>query len=71
MNDGRYPFEVPMDNPEVVEVGCTRHDPRELEIIKDRKVGIHKKIVSGLTNCKRFTSGLDLVYPITFPFFIQ
>ena len=70
VNDRWYPFEIPVNNPQVVEVGCARHDLRELEAIEN-KVGIQEDIVSGLTNCKRFTSGLDLVYPITFPFFIQ
>ena len=60
-----------MDNPEVMEVGRTGHDPAELEVIEDRKVGVRKETASGLTNCKRFTSGLDLVYSITFPFCIQ
>ena len=59
-----------MDDPQVVKVGRAGHDLGELNVIKDRKVGAREK-TSGLTNCKRFAFGLDLVYPITFPFFIQ
>lgn len=56
-----------MNNPELVKVGCTGHDPGELTAITDRKSGIREESVSGLTSCKRFTSGLYLVYSITFP----
>ena len=60
-----------MNNPELVEIGRTRHDLGELKVIKDRKVGIREETANGLTNRKRFTSGLDLVYSITFPFCIH
>jgi hypothetical protein len=60
-----------MNNPELVKVGRTGHDLGELRAIKDRKSEVCKEVTSGLTNCKRFTSGLDLVYSITFPFRIQ
>ena len=59
-----------MNNPEIVKVGRAGHDLRELQVVKNRD-GIRKDIVSGLTNRKRFTSGLALVYSITFPFCIQ
>ena len=59
-----------MDNPEVVKVAYTRHDPRQLRTIKSSKDGIGRR-VNGLTSCKRFAAGLDLVYSITFPFCIQ
>jgi len=65
------PFKISMNDPELVKVGCAGHDLRELKTIKDRKCGIGGEIASGLTNCKRFTSGFDLVYSITFPFRIQ
>jgi hypothetical protein len=60
-----------MNNSELVKVGRTGHDLRELKVIKDRKSGIRRKTASGLTNSRRFASGLDLVYSITFPFRIQ
>ena len=60
-----------MNDPELVKVGHTRHDPRKLMSVKDCESGIYEKMASGLTSCKRFTSGLDLVYSITFPFRIQ
>jgi hypothetical protein len=60
-----------MNNPELVKVGRTGHDLRELNVIKDRKNGDHGKTSSGLTNRRRFASGFDLVYSITFPFRIQ
>ena len=30
-----YPFEIPMNNPEVVKVTHTGHSPRQLRTIKD------------------------------------
>ena len=65
-----YPFEVSMNNPEVVKITHTGHDPRQLRTIKNIKDGI-RKTASGLTSCKRFAPGLDLAYSITFPFGIQ
>ena len=65
-----YPFEVSVNDPEAVKVTRAGHDPGELQTIKnagDRT----RKTASGLTSCKRFAPGLDLVYSITFPFFIQ
>ena len=66
-----YPFEIPMNDPEFVEVGCTGHDLGELKVVRDRKNGCRGETASRRTNCKRFTSGLDLAYSITFPFCIQ
>ena len=60
-----------MNNPEVVEVGCAGHDFKELEVIEDCEVENREQTASGLTNRKRFAAGLDLAYPITFPFCIQ
>ena len=60
-----------MNNPEVVEVGRAGHDPRELKVVNNRKVGACEEIASRFTNRKRFTSGLDLVYCITSPFSTQ
>ena len=59
-----------MNNTEVVQVDRAGHNPRELKVVED-KVEICEETASGLTNCKRFTSGLALVYSITFPFCIQ
>ena len=66
-----YPFEIPMNNPEFVEVGRTGHDLGELRVVRDCKNGSCEETASRRTNCKRFTSGLDLVYSVTFPFRIQ
>jgi hypothetical protein len=60
-----------MNNPERMKVGHTGHDLRKLNVIKNRKCGIRGRIANELTNSKRFTSGLDLAYSITFPFRIQ
>ena len=60
-----------MNNPKVVDVGHAGHDLRELYVIEERKVVIREEAASGLTNHKRLTSGLDLVYSIMFPFRIQ
>lgn len=60
-----------MNNPEPVKIGRTRHDFRELQVIRKSKGGIYGKAASGLTNWRRFTIGLDLAYSITFPFRIQ
>ena len=65
------PFKISVDDPKLVKVGCTRHDPRELTTMKDRKNRIGEESTSDLTNSKRFASGLDLVYSMTFPFRIQ
>ena len=65
------PFEIPMNNPELVKVCCAGHDPRKLTVMKGRKSGIGKESASRLTNLKRFTSRLDFVYSIRFPFRIQ
>jgi len=65
------PFEIPVNDPDLVKVGRAGHDPRELKTMRNRKSGIGEGTANGLTNCKRFTSGLDLVYSITFPFCIQ
>ena len=59
-----------MNNPEIVQVGRAGHYFRELKVIDD-EIGIREKTTSGLTNCKRFASGLALVYSITSPFCIQ
>jgi len=66
-----YPFEIPMNNPEFVKVGCTGHDLGELNVVRDYKNGGREETESRRTKCKRFTSGLDLVYSITFPFRIH
>jgi len=60
-----------MNDPEFVEVGCTGHDLGELKVVRDCKNGSRGETASRRTNCKRFASGLDLVYSITFPFRIQ
>lgn len=60
-----------MNNPKLVKVCHTGHDLSELKVVKNRKSRICGKTASRLTNSKRFTSGLDLVYSITFPFCIQ
>jgi hypothetical protein len=60
-----------MNNPECMKVGRTRHDLRELRVVRDRKSGIRRETTKGLTNNRRFASGFDLVYSITFPFRIQ
>jgi len=60
-----------VNNPELVEIGRARHDLGELKAIKDREAGFRKETGSGLTNRKRFTSGFDLAYSITFPFCIH
>ena len=65
------PLEIAMNDSELMKVGRARHDPRELKTVMGRKSGTGEELASGLTNCKRFTSGLDLVYSITFPFRIQ
>ena len=62
-----YPFEVSMNNPEVVKVTHTGHNPRQL---RNAQGGIRKR-ASGLTSSKRFAPGLDLAYSITVPFCIQ
>ena len=60
-----------MNNSEFVEVGCTGHNLGELKAIEDCKNRSHEEAASRRTNCRRFTSGLDLVYSVTFPFRIQ
>ena len=60
-----------MYNPDLVKVGSAQHDLRELKVIRDGKAGVREETASRLTSRKRFTSGLDLVYSITFPFRIQ
>ena len=65
-----YPFEVSVNNPEAVKVTHARSDPRQLWTTKSTEDGIRKS-TGGLTSCKRFALGLDLVYSITFPFCIQ
>ena len=65
-----YPFEVTVNNPEAVKVAHAGSDPGQLWTIKNGKCGI-RKTASGLTSCRRFAPGLDLVYSITFPCFIQ
>ena len=60
-----------MNDPKLVKVGRTGHDPGELGAINDYKTGNREETGSGLTNFKRFTSGLDLVYSMTFPFRIK
>jgi len=54
-----------MNGLELVEVGHTRHDLGELEDIDESMK--RSEIASGLTNPKRFASGWDLAYSITFP----
>jgi len=72
MDARRYPFDISVNNPELVEIGCARHDSGELRAIKDRKASILERPASSrLTNRNRFTSGLDLAYSITFPFCIH
>ena len=66
-----YPFDISVNNPKLVEIGRARHDLGELKVIEDREAGIREEKESGLTNRKRFTSGLDLVYSTTFPFCIH
>jgi len=65
------PFKISVDDPELVKVGRAGHDPRELTATNNRKSGLGEGTAWRLTNCKRFTSGFDLVYSITFPFRIQ
>ena len=65
------PFEIPMNDPELVKICCAGHDSRKLTDMRHRKSGIGKETADRITNCKRFTSGLDLVYSIRFPFRIQ
>ena len=67
----RYPFKISVNNSELVKVYHPGNDPSELESIKHRKRGIRGETVSGLTNSRRFASGLDLVYSITFPLCIH
>ena len=67
----RHPFEISMNNPELVEVGSPGHYFRELKDVEDNECGRHGEAAGGLANCNRFTSGLDLVYSTTFPFCIQ
>ena len=54
-----------------MDVGRAGRNFGELYIIERCKVGTRKETASGLTNRKRFTSGLDLVYSITLPYCIQ
>ena len=63
----RYPFEISVDNSELVKVYHPRHDLSKLKDIKDRKGEIRGETVSGLTNSKRFAFVLDLVYSVAFP----
>ena len=65
-----YPFEISVNNPQVMKVTYTGHDPGKLRTIKNTEDDI-RKTAGGLTNYKRFAPGLDLVYCITFPFCIQ
>jgi len=65
------PFKISVDDPELVKVGRAGHDPRKLTTTNNRKSGFGEGTARRLTNCKRFTSGLDLVYSITFPLHIQ
>ena len=65
-----YPFEVSVNNPEAVKVAHTGHDPKQLRTTENTEDEI-METANELTNCKRFASGLDLVYSITFPFCIQ
>ena len=59
-----------MNDTEVVEVTRAGHNSKELQTINNTE-GEFRKTASGLTSCKRFAPGLDLVYSITFPFCIQ
>lgn len=70
-NGRLYLSEIPMRNHKLVKVLHAGYGPRGLRMIKDCKVGVREEIASGLTDCKRFTSGLTLVHPIIFPFSIQ
>ena len=65
------PFKISVNDPELVKVGCAGHEPGELRTAKDRKSENSEETADGLTSCKRFASGLDLVYSITFPLCIQ
>ena len=65
-----YPFEVSVNDPEAVKVTHPGSGPGQLWTIKNTEGGIWET-TSGLTSCKRFAPGLDLVYSITFPFSIQ
>jgi len=67
VNVQRYPFDIPVNNSILVEIGRARHDLGELKVIKDRNAGISEETANGLTNRKRFTSGLALVYSILHP----
>ena len=55
-----------MNDAELVKVGHTRHDLRELDVFL-LTAGNRGETESGLTNRKRFSSGLDFAYCITFP----
>ena len=55
-----------MNDPEVVKVGHTRHEFRELKSSIDKRKN-RRGTTSSLTNRNRFASGLDLAYCITFP----
>ena len=63
------PFQIPMDDLELVKVDYTRRDLRELMAVDEREN--NRETASRLTSRNRFASGLDLAYCITFPFGIH
>ena len=61
-----------MNNPAFVEVDHARYNSAQLRVaVRNAKSGIRRETANGLTNSKRFISGLHLAYSTTFPFFIQ
>ena len=54
-----------MDDPEAVEIGHSRHSLGELKVLDE--LGKNGETASILTKRKRFSSGLEAVYHITFP----
>ena len=60
-----------MNDTDVMKVARAGRDLGELKAVKDRKGEITRATANGLTSCKRFTPGLDLMYSIKFPFRIQ
>ena len=62
-----YAFEIPMNDFELVKVDHARNDLGELNEVVDEWGIFFAKTASGLTNRKRFASGFDLAYFVTFP----
>ena len=61
-----HSFEISVNHLELVKVCHTRRDLRELKVV-DEQERQSRGNGSGLTNRKRFASGLDVAYLITFP----